>query len=248
MSGRFIILLWGLSFGVATIAFVVFPPPSSLIVYFLIASAVIQTGHQLSPVALAWSNGGFREMMLAQPVRYLLIPAVAFASAVTLPFHWIANVYTAWNAYHYGMQNFGVLCLWRKPRQRLLAMAACLAVTVGPMVPVAIWHPQSTLLFAFATAMSFNHWIVDIGLSGRVSRHTWLFIGGVLLLGFVGFIWYEPTMHGMHRRSNELLPIAMGLGFVHFLYSGGFPYLLRMGVWRMSDPQVQATIGKRLSA
>src|SRR5207253_6548862 len=35
----------------------------------------LNSGHLLAPVATAWSHGGFRQIMLARKVRYILIPA-----------------------------------------------------------------------------------------------------------------------------------------------------------------------------
>jgi hypothetical protein len=236
VTRRFVGLLWVLSAGITAAAFMTLP--QSVLVYCIIASAVIQTGHQISPIALAWSNAGFRAMMLTRPEKFLLLPVATFALVLSCPFWWVWYSYWAWNAYHYGMQNFGVLSLWRRPKRRWLAMAACLIVTSGPMLLLFIWKPHWQWLFVFGAAMQFNHWIVDIGLSGRVSRHTWLFVGGILVAGLVGFIWYEPTARGFHRRSDDLLQVAMALGFVHFLYS--------RWVWKMSDPQVRATIGADL--
>lgn len=236
MTGRFAGLLWLFSFGIAAAAFVALP--AEALVYCLIASIVIQTGHQLSPIALAWSSAGFRDVMLARPMQFLLLPAGVALAAVACPFWWVWHAYWTWNAYHYGMQNFGVLSLWRRPKRRRLTMAACLAVTSVPMLLSFVWHPRWPWLFALAAAGSFNHWVVDIGLSGRVSRHVWLFVGGVLAAGLIGLVWYEPTARGFHRRSDGLLQIAMALGFVHFLYS--------RWVWKMGDPQVRATIGANL--
>ena len=236
MTRRFVGLLWLLSAGITTAAFVTLP--QSVLVYCIISSAVIQTGHQISPIVLAWSNAGFRNVMFMRSEKYLLLPADAFALALACPFQWVSPIYWTWNAYHYGMQNFGVLSLWQRPKRRRLAMAACLAITSGPMALFFLWHPPWWWLFVFGAAMQFNHWCVDIGLSGRVSRHAWLFVGGVLVAGLVGFVWYEPTTHGFHRRSDALMQFAMGLGFVHFLYS--------RWVWQFSDPQVRETIGADL--
>jgi hypothetical protein len=228
--------LWLLSAGLAALIFVALP--KSMLVYFVIATVVIETSHQLSPIALAWSNDGFRKIMLVRPVQYMMVPALAFALAITLPIWCVSPVSLTWNAYHYGMQNFGVLSFWKRPKHRWLAIAACLLTMSVPMLLVAYLQLSWSWLFVVVAATSFNHWVVDIGLSWRASRQRWLFLGGILLVGLVGFVWYEPTSHGFHRRSDELLQVAMAVGFVHFLYS--------RWVWNMSNPKVRATIGADL--
>jgi len=237
MTGRFAALLWLLSAGITAAAFLTLPV--RVLMCCITASLVIQTGHQLSPIALAWSNAGFRGVMLARPEKFLLLPAGLALAAVACPFWPVFYAYSAWNAYHYGMQDFGVLSLWRRPRWRRLTMAVCLAITSIPMLVSFVWHPGWWWLFVYSATGSWNHWVVDIGLSGRVSRRLWLFVAGVLVAGLVGLVWYEPSARGFHRRSDDLLQVAMALGFVHFLYS--------RWVWKMGDPQVRATIGKGLS-
>jgi hypothetical protein len=103
-----------------------------------------------------------------------------------------------------------------------------------------IWllHLSWSWLLVIGFAMSANHWIVDIGLSWKAARWQWLFLVGILLVGLVGFVWYEPTAYGFHRRSDQLLQVAMAVGFVHFLYS--------RWVWKLSDPMVRETIGASL--
>jgi hypothetical protein len=201
--------------------------------------------------------------MLDQPVKYLLLPAGIFGLALALPFRWVSVAFIVWNAYHYGMQNYGVLSLARRPKRRWLTMGGCLAVTSGPMLALAFLpNPNWGWLLVFSGAMNYNHWTTDIGLSGRVSRYGWWFVIGILVAGCIGFVSFEPTLHGelignvwhkpgIHRRSDELIQLAWAVGFVHFLYSGGIPWpfpwpsWLRMGVWQLSDPRVRATIGAR---
>jgi hypothetical protein len=102
---------------------------------------LIQTGHLLSPLGLAWSHDGFRQIMRGQLIKYVALPAAilaitmlaAFASSymahVTfdaveikllvegpwyVPLQIIAPVYALWNAYHFGMQAFGVMSIYRR--------------------------------------------------------------------------------------------------------------------------------------
>jgi hypothetical protein len=121
-----------------------------------------QTGHLLSPMALAWSHGGFRRIMQRQPTKYIAFPILivivttfaAFGSSYFAPIRFdpieikltvmgpwwvplqlIAAVYALWNAYHFGMQAFGVMSIYRykagnyDPGQRKLDMIYCCLVT-----------------------------------------------------------------------------------------------------------------------
>jgi hypothetical protein len=87
--------------------------------------------------------------------------------------------------------------------------------------------------------ISVDHWVVDIGLSNRVASHAWLFAGGILVAGAVGFVWMVPTANGMRIVVIQfILGVRYGLGFVHFLYS--------RWVWQFSNPEARATIGRHL--
>ena len=106
-----------------------------------------------------------------------------------------------------------------------------------------VWAPCPLLLsdqwlsLLFTGVFSFSHWLTDIGLSSRVSRHPWLFISIVLAMGSVGFLWMVPRVDHMATRViPTVLTARWGLGFVHFLYS--------RWVWSISDPKIRATIGR----
>ena len=108
--------------------------------FWLLASGVVlfQTGHSLSPIALAWMHKGYRRYLLAHPWKFVAAPVVILASAtfagwasgaspifdsVTLKINqvpplsvlWVlAITYTYWNIYHFGKQNFGVMSIYRQ--------------------------------------------------------------------------------------------------------------------------------------
>jgi hypothetical protein len=148
------------------------------------------------------------------------------------------RVYWAWNIHHFGMQHFGVLSLWQgraRWRRRFADMALCLVVTAFCMAGLPKLMHEQWVSFLLFSAISVSHWAVDIGLSSRVSRWRWLFIAGVFLAGMVGFLWMVPTSNGIMVRVIPVIICArLGLGFVHFLYRGW--------VWKLSDPQVRATL------
>jgi hypothetical protein len=130
-------------------------------IYLVLASIVLlEHAHFLSPMALAWSHTGFRQVMLRRhPTKYIGIPialilgttaigvATSFSADLhvdiglnvkvynlvdyTQPFVIMVVSYWCWNAYHLGMQNFGVLSIYRTKSgsgSRRLDMTFCLFV------------------------------------------------------------------------------------------------------------------------
>jgi hypothetical protein len=51
--------------------------------YFLCA-IVLDHAHLVCPIALAWSNRGFRRTMLERPEKYILLPALALILAAVV--------------------------------------------------------------------------------------------------------------------------------------------------------------------
>ena len=116
---------------------------SVLLLLFFSLTVLLETGHALSPIVLAWSHTGFRQIMLERKDKYILLPTVIFTSSVLIggltslgladyrpgphhmfqitswrnPFPMMVWVYMVWNAYHFGMQNFGVLSIYRNKRE-----------------------------------------------------------------------------------------------------------------------------------
>ena len=256
-------ILSGLPVGMALL----FMSPAALLLFFTLV-VFLETGHSFSPIVLAWSHGGFRRLMLAQPRKYVLLPGMVFGASLGVgvvtsygwtsyapgprqvwhltdwsnPFPIVVWIYWIWNIYHFGMQNFGVVQLYRRNgprnrRQRLIDKSACLAITAFGMAALpAVTHSLTVALLCFGI-FSLNHWLVAIGLCSAVSGRSWLFIAGMLLLGSVGFIWVVPTSTGnMIRVVPVVICARIGLGFVHFLYD--------RWLWKFSDPQVRATIGQ----
>jgi hypothetical protein len=141
----------------------------------LLATGLLSIGHALAPIALAWGHTGFRIVMRPHPVRYIIIPALILLGATALgaatsegadfslgpsllgvkidnvraledPFVIIGVVYVLWNALHFGMQNFGVMSIYRHnagirdPRQRRVDMVFFCLVTWATMLIPFIPH------------------------------------------------------------------------------------------------------------
>ena len=287
MTGRFVGWLWLLSGLLPILALLMAPPAVRFWCFALFA--VLETAHSFSPIVLAWTHKDFRrKVILPKRGKYIGLPAAVFVLAFTVgvavqvrlvPYMPISKFdptnafsllvwgYSAWNLYHFGMQDFGVWRLWRMRngrRQsaeldnsdrtiincfgrsisydrtiRWLQIAICLGLVIF-FVEIMRHIIHSLWVMLLITGLvSVNHWVVDIGLSSRVAKRGWVFIVGVLSAGLVGFLWIIPTPNGMMIRMIPLLVCArIGLGFVHFLYS--------RWVWQLSNPLVRATIGHSL--
>jgi hypothetical protein len=110
-------------------------------------------------------------------------------------------------------------------------------------------------LWGFAI-IALNHWLVAIGIASHIHARSqgpgvrgqgrsWLFALAVMGVGFALFcaLFVDFTKVPTHGLSTAALSftvtavsIRLGLGFVHFLYD--------RWLYKLSDPQVRATIGK----
>ena len=145
--------LWFASSVPFGIALLVLPPQGRLALF---ATAVIlDMAHSVAPIAASWGHSGFRRVMLANRWKYLglpiaiAIPTIAAGAVTSLhwtpfafyrgqqwvitgwnnPFPLVVWTYFLWNAYHFGMQNFGIVSLLRgkrSPWQRTCDMTWCL--------------------------------------------------------------------------------------------------------------------------
>lgn len=138
----------------------------------LFSVGVIGTAHLVAPICLAWGRQDIRAIALRWPARFIGIPLGLLGSCAVVGYvasgmpsvtgpdftsiiaartldYWnplviLAMVYVVWNAYHFGMQNFGVLNIYRVKRggngdQRIWDKTFCLvniaAATALPFVP-----------------------------------------------------------------------------------------------------------------
>lgn len=263
MTRSYVGWLWLLSGLPAGLALLAMPPAARYWCFALFV--MLETAHQFSPIVLAWTHRGFRQDVIKRrPWKYIGIPAAVFVVAFGIgiatsagvtsyipgpgqyrhvtdlsnPFPLLVWGYLAWNAYHFGMQDFGVWRLWGRVRiGRRLQMAVCLGLMIFFFWVVQyIPHSFGVTLFLIGL-LSVNHWVVEIGLCARVAG--WPLLIGVLALGLIGFVWRGPSPDGqMIRMIPWLICTSLGLSFVHFLYD--------RWIYKFSDPQVRATIGADL--
>jgi len=222
--------------------------PTPVWVAFYTFAVFLEIGHSFSPIVFAWTNGGYRRLIFKYPRRYIVVPGAVFLTAFAIgaatslgwtsfqqpshdltgqsyaftnfrnPFGLMVSLYWAWNIYHFGMQNFGVLSMSRatraRPRRTLFRIGtwqvlqprawavACLAMTAFAMaiLPKLVESPGLRVL-CFGLVF-VNHWVVAIGLPAHVENtldrsgtrwRGWGFVLGVLLLGGIGFVWTAPA-------------------------------------------------------
>jgi hypothetical protein len=207
----------------------------------LFAFAIVaEQAHVASPIVLAWTHPGLRRIALSRPIETLLLPGAAIIGMMMLPLWWAWAIYWPWNIYHFGAQHYGVGRILGVSVSKWLAIgmtAGIMGVGGGPFWSTQIhaaWWPWFILF-----AIDFNHWLVDIGLSARVSRYWWLFVLLVVPFGLVGFLWMVPRAdHIATLFVPRIIQARWGVGIAHFLYS--------RWVWKLSDPQVRALIGPPL--
>jgi hypothetical protein len=216
-------------------------------IYFFTVLVVLDTAHVLSPMAMAWSRGDFREVMLGRWPQYILMPAFVLAAslaAATQPraiVDTVVTIYFAWNVWHFASQNYGLLRLWQMRRGWSWRpdWAFYMAVTIVGMVVVPAlandpWHWRFVNLAIFA----IPHWVSEIFLTSWASTRWKIFVPLILAAGCVGLLWVTPRATGMPVVGVLWVCWRTGLGFVHFIYDG----LL----WQFRNPEVRATIGKGL--
>jgi hypothetical protein len=257
-------ILSGLPIGLAMLAI---PIGIDITAFF-----VINTAHLISPMVVAWTNHEFRQVMIRRWTKYILIPTCVLVGAAIIgatvaktfqvnprtlavrvdgwsdyerPFVLMLVLYFLWNAYHFGMQNFGVVSFYRRmQRSRKLRSVdkwSCLIATaVGMIIIPKLLHVPQLSLFVFGFFM-WNHSLTAIGVSSHVlgnhhARSPWLFASALIIAGAIGF-WLMFCAPGFALRvTMTAIGLRVGLGFVHFLYD--------RWVYKLSDAKVRSTIGR----
>jgi hypothetical protein len=237
----------------------------------------LRFAHSLSPIVLAWSHRDYRtQVMLEQRVKYIGVPIALFALALAvawlsvsvyprfIPYRMMledltlgkllvpivvwANIYAFWDIYHGSSQDFGIWCLYRRKSVRGCRKLAILAgfVVFYVMLSHGILriHPgPMTFLYVFGL-VTINHQVAGAALCAQVSsRHLgtpWRFIGAISLLGFAGWQAFRWGMATSVPAATVAMSLYAWLGIWHFLQD--------RWVWKLSNPQVRAAIGKDLFA
>jgi hypothetical protein len=233
-------LLSGLPIGIGLMLFV----PSQHIWYMAAAIMLLETPHVVCPMIVAWSKPGLRRIVCREWGAHIVLPFLLMAGCIRLPWEHVLGVYFAWNIWHFGMQIFGVTCLYRRTRSatehfwRAFGCVAFTAFSIGIFPFLGEGPRMHALSFG---VFSFNHWLTDIGLSSRASGWAWGFLPLVFGIGMVwwglrygsqvAMVWehFLPRIPALsaalradilsERRVPQILAIRAWIGMVHFVYS-----------------------------
>jgi hypothetical protein len=241
--------IWG---GIPIGISVAFMSPAHRLWFFTIA-LMVETAHRLSPVALAWTHREFRRREVLPNLGWyvgvpLAVMLVSMVAGTQFEPKWLVQTYLLFNAVHFGLQNFGVLSLYKRNRQRdqverAADMQLCIGLTFAGTFLLPVWHLSDFTVIAIGMAFSVHHRFVEIALTNNASRNSW-FPLVLVTLGLAGFLIYIPTDHGHIYQSyggTLLAPVgsfAIGISFVHLIYD--------RWVWKFSRRNVRETIGKSL--
>ena len=167
-------------------------------------------------------------------------PSAPFAWLFS-PLMWLASVYFVWNVYHFGMQNYGMLRLYRSSMDKAQAMQIAMFVTIMLMLVIpGKYHLPQLFLFTIG-AVVINHALTAIGMASYVwsnhhRRHYIYFAATLFAFGGLTALGFSFLQNGL--VITEVIAFRAALGLCHFLYD--------RWIWKLSDPQVRNTIGRDL--
>jgi hypothetical protein len=249
-------VLSGLPLGLALTCLARFGPPGMPIK--VIAALFLANGHALAPILAAWGNAGFRARMRARLWKYVGWPCALLLGATTVgictslfmptyrpgliadlqvydlghdylnPFALVAVIYLFWNAYHFGMQNFGVLSLYRRnlPRcsrrvDRCYACATTWATMAMPLVPALAHASHDTLgwpahAYPFLSYAQDGYLLAALSLGGPMVAHELangslprVIFSATLALGMVATFWVGPWAFAVVLVNHWLVAIGL---------------------------------------
>jgi hypothetical protein len=266
---KFVASLWLLGAVLPVTALVLLPPQGRFVCFAL--AVLLETGHSLSPIAVAWSHREFRRrVILKSPRKYVLFPMGLFVIALTVgivtsygvtsyrldiphqmmrltdlrnPFPVLVWIYIIWNMYHFGMQNFGVLalCFPKMPRD------ACRFSIKAACVALIVVG-----MYALPTYM--RSWTVAMICVGVFSFNHWIVAIGLcsrvsrhawLFIAAVcaaGAIGFVWIIPTPQGNLVRVIPVLIAAR----MGLGLVHFLYDRWIWKMSDPAVRATIGRSL--
>jgi hypothetical protein len=202
---------------------------------FLSVVAVLDSAHVFSPMVLAWSKPELRAIIIRKWGVYIALPIGILVAVFLVPLPQLLGVYWAWNAFHYGMQNFGLLQLRRhgvSADRRVYEGLLCLLIAAIGVCYLPTVFPQNTWgWLIIVVAFDFDHWLCDIALSSRVARWQWAFIAVLMALAVGWLLLRHPLSVYV---TSQVVAFRCGLGMVHFLYSAR--------IWKLSDPRIRVLI------
>jgi hypothetical protein len=250
-------ILSGLPIGFLLLAASVWVAPPILILF---GAGLLGTTHLVSPITLAWTHPDIRKIALSRPIKFIGLPAflLVVAAAVGLaatalpidaaldfsrisvrsvdlknPLMAMMFIYVVWNAYHFGMQNFGVLSIYRAKSgggQRSWDMTFCLVtITVATLLPFVRYLPFAQYLYSpikwGVIALAAASIAIMLSRELRFGPRTIFIV--TTALGPLAMLWWGFLALAMHNSW----PWFQGVPFWPFIW--GFA-LLSMNHWLVS--------------
>jgi len=202
-------------------------------VYLVLALTILlEHAHFLSPMTLAWSHSGFRGLMLQRPMKFIGVPIALVLTTTAIgiltsryadlhldiglrvrvydfadykqPFVMLVLLYFLWNGYHFAMQNFGVLSIYRRKSgsgNRRADMIYCLGVQIAASIMV------------YARVLQLD----------RELMRKLYFLAAII--GIVAMLMKETRL-----SPRVMFIVADGLGLMLFLWSG----LWGIAIWSIN--------------
>jgi hypothetical protein len=299
MTRRYVAWLWLLSGAPIGLALIFLPPAVRLWIFALFV--LLDTGHSLSPIILAWTHREFRRQVIyPQPAKFLLLPGLIAGVAVLIgiatqagwtsfqpglgayiritgwrnPLPLLVWVYSAWNLYHFGMQNYGVASLllqvnrarsssshgsysgsvvgFLRLRNRCALKWFCL---IGFLVIYFVVSGINVLGFWWIPGLDQDiWWLGPLVLSGMLSANHWIVDIGLsarvrgwwfpIVVLAAGMIGFVWLVPTPNERLIRTIPAIVCVPMA----LGFMHFLYSRWVWQFSDPRVRATIGRDLVA
>ena len=203
---------------------------------WILVVSILDGAHIVSPMVLAWSHTGLRQIVSREWVRHIVIPIGVMIVVLVFPRTWVTGPLFAWNIFHYGMQHFGVASLCKLGKDRELRALICVGGTALCMGVVPFVFPNYYFNMLLWSVFTLTHGLTDIGLSSRVARWHWGFVGLVLMISISWFLLRNGPLSV--RVVPHIIDVRNGIVLMHFIYSAR--------IWKLSDPLVRAAIGRDL--
>ena len=232
---------------------------TSLLFVSIATLTILDAAHLLSPMGLLAVHPEMRQRALAEPVKLIIIPILLLVIpalywgklGILAPYAFMIR--GSWNAWHFASQNFGFVQiyrrLWVRPGYRRIDRLICVSIVAIVMIPMAqYWSiisrsppprwlvtqmmmPQWLFVFFFGV-LNVNHWLSSIGLSIKVMKFKWWWLGLLVLMAVSGFAWNMGIV-GV-RGLNALVYLNLGVGMAH--------YWIDAFIWRRNEPAMRAVL------
>jgi hypothetical protein len=160
---------------------------------FFAVVMTLDTIHRIAPIQTAWTHHGFRRVMVKRPMKFVALPVVLLGAGVAAgfasqaywpaaafvlnngisyvpaalsanPLVWFMVVHYVWNIWHFAMQNFGVMQIYRgrsgvayPNSQRTIDRTLFLGIQIAIGIQVLFSLPSTNWLTRYPPAIETNH-------------------------------------------------------------------------------------------